>query len=400
MSRTGRTLQSGNVKSNFPMYKTVCRNTVNPVCYGGFPAAYFCLFCLVLTVFLCPVQAWGMGRSPSSYAVGVRSLAVITPDNARLGVAVWYPTQRNISSYHTSVGMWTMRAEKNVAPARLISPVIILSHDMVDTNLAYHELAAALASAGFIVIAPTHTGDDVENASAAYSAAAFYYRPMQLREALSAVLREPDFNGLLDVGRIGLLGSGAGALTVLQLCGVDLDYDAYSRYCDERSDDAALCSRWARGRMPLLKSDIAEIRARYGRKAFVASLAEIKAVGLLSPGWLSLANKNDIARLRVPLAALFAGQGGLYPPVGSGEDVLLMFPRPLYDSINYQVLKEADHYSLHSECPPEIRLSTPELCGRLSGRARERLGEKRDDYFVSFFQAALGVPLPAPPRRP
>lgn len=354
-------------------------------------------FCLLPLLFLSASPVWSLGRGPSRHNVGVRSLAVITPDHARLGVVVWYPTQRATASYQTSFGMWVMRAERDVVPARLLSPVILLSPDMVDSNLAYHEIASALASAGFIVVAPTHTGDNVENASAVYSAAALYYRPLQMHEALGAVLREPEFADRLDTGRIGLLGSGVGALTVLQMCGVDLDYAAYARYCDENWDDGALCSRWARSRMSRLRSDMQEIRQRHGRKAFVAPLAGVRAVGLLSPGWLALANKGELASLRVPLAALFAGQGGLYPPVQGGEDVLAMFPRPLYDSVSYEVLREADHFSLRSRCPDEIRRDTPELCGLLSGRARDKAADKRDAYFVSFFQAALGLPRELPP---
>lgn len=370
--------------------------------YSGAKSRFFCagFFGLFLAFFLCPADVFALGRAPTHYNVGVRSLAVITPDHAGLGVMVWYPTQRLSAEYHTSFGAWVMQAEKNVAPARLISPVIFISHDMVDTSLAYHELAASLAGAGFIVIVPTHTGDNAQNASAVYSAAALYYRPLQVQEALGAVLREPDFEGLLDTQRIGLLGSGAGALTVLQLCGVDLDFASYSRYCAKTEGDDALCSRWARSRMSRFQSDMTEIRSRHGRKAFVSPLQNVKAVGLLSPGWLNLASKSDIAALRVPLAVLFAGEGGLYPPVLSGEDVLEMFPRPLYDSINYQVLEGVDHFSLRSECPPEHLRDTPDSCGRLSGRARERVKNRRDAYFVSFFQAALGLALPAPPPAP
>lgn len=360
-------------------------------------AVFLCFLPLFfLGAALAAQPAWGLGKSPARYNVGVRSLAVITPDHSRLGVMVWYPTQRASSSYHTSFGMWVMEAEKNVPPARLIAPVIMISPDMVDTNLAYHEIASALAAAGFICVVPMHTGDNIENAGAVYSAAALYYRPLQMHEALAAVLREPDFAGLLDTSRMGLLGSGMGALTVLQMCGVDLDYAAYTRYCDSSWNDEALCSRWARARMSRLRDDMREIRQRRGQKAFMAPLNGVRAVGLLSPGWLSLANKGELGALRLPLAVLFAGQGGLYPPVQSGGEVLDMFPRPLYDSLSYEVLREADHYSLRSRCPDEVRRDTPELCGRLSGRVRDKVAEKRDAYFVSFFQAALGLPRPAP----
>lgn len=363
---------------------------------SGFGRKSTALLLLALALFLCAEAAQAMGRAPSQYNVGVRSLAVITPDNTRLGVMVWYPTSRSQTDYRTSFGMWVMRAEKNVPLANLVAPVILISHDMVDSNMSYHEISGELASAGFIVIVPSHTGDNVENASATYSAAALYFRPLQLHEALGAVLREPDFKDRLDLQRLGLLGSGVGGLTVLQMCGVDLDYDAYKNYCVAGTDDDALCSVWARNRMGRMQADMAEIRAKHGRKAFVPLLNNVKAVGLLSPGWLVLGSKSDIASLRVPVAALFAGQGGLYPRVESGEDVLEIFPHPLYDSVNYQVLVEADHYSLRSECPPEILKFTPEVCGRLSGKARKRVREKRDNYFVTFFQAALGSPLPLP----
>lgn len=354
------------------------------------------ILCLIWAFFLCSGVSWGMGKKPARYHVGVRSLAAMTPDHARLGVMVWYPASGKARRLSTGFGSWRVNGGWNIRPANLSSPVILLSHDMVDNSLAYHELASALASAGFVVIVPTHTGDNSQNSSSVYSAASLYYRPLQLHEALAAVLGEKDFAGRLDTDRIGLLGSGSGALTALQLCGVDLDYDAYSRYCAETPDDETLCSRWAMSRMDRMQPDMESIRSKYGRRAFAAPLANVKAVGLLSPGWLGLANKSEVASLRVPLAALFAGQGGLYPPVTSGEDVLRMFPGPFYDSVSYQVLPDVDHYSLRSECPADILADVPELCGRLHGPARSRLREKRDAYFVAYFQAALGEALPMP----
>lgn len=359
-------------------------------------AAWFfaVFFCLAAGLFLYTPQGLGMGRAAPRHSVGVRSLAVITPDHARLGVMVWYPAQRKPSGYLASFGSWIMRAEKNAVPARLSSPVIFISHDMVDSNLFYHEIATALAGAGFIVVAPAHTGDNSENAGAAYSAAAFYYRPMQVHEALGALLREPDFAKLMDTQRIGLLGSGLGALTVLQLCGADLNYAAYDNYCEQVQGDEAMCSSLARSRLRRLRPDMTEIRSRRGARAFAAPMANVKAVAMLSPGWLRLAEKAEVAALRVPLAALFAGQGGLYPPVAGSAEVLDLFPQPLYDSLNYQIFEEADHYSLRSACPPDILAATPGVCGRISGSAREKLSAKRDAYFVSFFQAALGLPIP------
>lgn len=360
------------------------------------------LFCVGVLLFLsvlfiCDDRALGMGSRPERYVVGMRSLAVVTPDHSSLGVVVWYPAQRTGKQPRSRMGMWTVQAEQGATPARLVSPVIVISHDMMDMWLSCHELASALASAGFIVVVPLHTGDNAESASAVFSAASLYYRPLQVHEALDALLKEPAFKGLVDTQRIGLLGSGLGALTALQLCGVDLNYEAHQSYCAKVADQDALCGRWPLSRMYRLYADIDAIREKYGDKAFVAPLPHVKAVGLLSPGWMSFADRGGVSSLRVPLAVLFAGQGGFYAPVLSGEDVLEMLPRPLYDSVNYQILPNVDHYSFSSECPPEVLADSPESCGRLAGAAREKVREIRDDYFVSFFQAALGVPIPVLP---
>ncbi len=337
-------------------------------------------------------QAQAMGTAPLPYAVGVRSLSVNTPNNAQLGVVVWYPSGRsNQASYETRFGRWIMRAEKNAAPARLQAPVILISHDMVSSSLAMHELATCLAGSGFVVVAPTHTGDSVENASALYSAALLYYRPIQLHQALFAVSRDPAFKGMLDLQRIGLLGAGAGALTCMQLCGVDIDPSGYTAYC-EAENDTALCSSLAVNRFARLNQDMREIRAKHGNNAFVAPLANVKAVGLLTPGWLCLARRQTMAGLRVPVAALFAAEERLYAPVRNGEDVLRHFPSPLYDSMNYQILEGVDHYSLASQCPPEMARQTPESCGAIRDEDREKLADIRNSYFSSFFLAALGMP--------
>lgn len=339
-------------------------------------------------------SAWALGTAPGLYSVGVRSLAVITEDQTQLGVAVWYPSGRTSqASYHTRFGAWVMQAEKNVSPAKLVSPVILLSHDMASHNLANHELACSLAANGFVVIAPTHSGDSVENASALYSAALLYSRPLQMHEALRAVTEEPAFEGMLDLQRVGLLGVGSGALTVLQLCGVDIDESSYAGYCDS-NDDAALCSQWAASRFSRLPGEVREIRSLHGPKAFIAPLSNVKAVGMLTPGWVNFANRQQVSGLRVPAAVLFAGNDGLYAPVRDGEDVLRMFSRPLYDSLNYHIVPGVDHYSLSAECPSELLLELPEICGKIQEKERKELAEKRDNYFASFFKAALGVPLP------
>ena len=335
-------------------------------------------------------KAWSMGWGRGTNAAGVRSLAVLTQSNAQLSVLVWYPSRRSGGdARRTDFGDWSVRAEKEAPLLDGIFPLVLISHDSVGSALSSHETAAALATQGFIVITPTHTGDSMENAGGLYSAALVYHRPMQLRAALAAARADPFLGERMDAQRIGLLGVGAGALTALQLCGVDLDAAAYAGYCDGREDDAALCSRWAGERLAMFAEDLREIRNRHGQDVLAQPLPGVMAVGLLTPGWLAFADKQRLSGLQIPAAAFFAGRNELYPPAGEG-----LPPGPFLENLRREIWDTADHYSLSADCPESLARKLPERCGALQGEELNQARRRRDAFFTAFFRSALGDPAP------
>lgn len=346
------------------------------------------LFCCAFWI-LCP-KAMALGQRSGLYAAGVRSLALISSGKAELGALVWYPARPSGRGGRASFGRWALKAEKDAPPAGLAAPIILFSHDTAGHGLNNHELASSLASAGFMVITPTHAGDNLEEAWAMHSAALFYSRPRQMLEALAAVLADAELGALADSSRIGLLGAGAGSLTVLQLCGVDLDAPAYAAYCAATVDEA-LCPRWAAERLARLPADLAGLRARYGRRALARPLPGVKAVGLLTPGWLPLAHKGELAALSVPVAALFAGQDELYPTAADAHEAEKLFPALPAGGLRCRVLGGADHYSLGAACPQDMLEALPDLCSGVSEQERARLAEERDAFFAGFFRSALGL---------
>ncbi|MCL1915449.1 MAG: hypothetical protein FWG17_01865 [Desulfovibrionaceae bacterium] len=330
-------------------------------------------------------EAWGMGWGRGTNAAGVRSLAVLTQGNAQLSVLVWYPSRRSGGEARkTDFGDWSVRAEKEAPPLDGIFPLVLISHDSIGSALSSHETAAALATQGFIVITPTHIGDSLENAGGLYSSALVYHRPLQLRAALAAARADPLLGERMDAQRIGLLGIGAGALTALQLCGVDLDAAAYAGYCDGREDDAALCSRWAGERLAMFAEDLREIRNRHGQDVLAQPLPGVMAVGLLTPGWLAFADKQQLSGLRIPSAAFFAGLDELYPPTGEG-----LLPDPFLENLRQETWDTADHYSLSADCPASLAKELPERCGALQGDELNRARRRRDAFFTAFFRSAL-----------
>lgn len=117
-------------------------------------------------------------------------------------------------------------------------PVILFSHGLGGSREGYWPLAEAWASAGFVVIQPTHAGSDTQTLKAAgyfgFAAAArqaasdpriLAGRPQLLSRLIDLLpliqARLSDFHGTLDATRIGVGGHSYGAWTTLAVAGVD-----------------------------------------------------------------------------------------------------------------------------------------------------------------------------------
>jgi predicted dienelactone hydrolase len=193
----------------------------------------------------------------------------------------------------------------------------------------------------------------------------------------------------MDFSRIGALGSGIGAATVLQLAGVDIDPDSFSSYCASSPSDGIFCNQWAYSRLLRFPADLRAIQAKYGKNAFTPRQEKIMAIGLLAPGGLFMLDKNGLAGLKLPLAAVFAEQDELYKAVS--------FPAPLAQTMRTHLLKEMDHYSVNAPCPEEFLSLLPEFCGSMPLELRDKAAGERDNFFIGFFRSELGLPLEGRP---
>lgn len=363
-----------------------------------------------------------MGEKPHQYQAGFRTIGISNAGvhNGELvsSVAVWYPSLRKGKARYTvRVGEWFFEAERNAKPALGRFPVILLSHGMAGHNLANYDLALALARRGFVVIAPTHYGDNSDNASAIFSAALYYHRPRQLTAALHKVTEIQDLRDMMDLGRLGVLGSGSGAVTALQLAGADLDPAAAPAYCAKNPQDPVFCNAWAASRQARLPAEAAELRAKFGPETFRPSLARptelvpapaapaagadvgvkaglrVGAVGLLTPGGLFLLEEKSLAALQAPLGAVFAEKDEFYPVPAAGDGLGGLLPAPLAARSPMRVCPEADHYSLAAPCPEVVASTLPGLCGTAGTDQRQEAARERDDFFISFFRLHLGLPM-------
>ncbi|SBV92716.1 putative Dienelactone hydrolase-like protein [uncultured delta proteobacterium] len=395
------------------------------------------VFFLLLAALLLPAQAaFAKGSGPQLPQPGFRSVGLWDPDiPIRMDIAVWYPSPR--IPRDLLLDGWSIRVGQNgiTIPGRY--PVILISHTTAASRLASHDLAATLARHGFIVIAPTHPKDNMDDTSGIFHAALFADRPRQLLLALEAVEKNAALHNIIDRSRIGILGVGAGAATALQLAGARPDPSLLGNHCalPENAVSAdPLCSSWARLFHPQIQAEFAALLAN-GPEKFTPVLyakaepltggsslndlshalaqdnktqpavppqpplpktdtrqaQNVLAVGLLTPGLIDLFPDAVLQNVAVPVGILAAGNDAVYPAAKSVDRLQLLLPqRPAL-----RVLQNAGHGDVQAPCPPMYQESFSALCGG-QNPSGEDWRKIRNDFFVRFFQKTLGPPGPPP----
>lgn len=223
--------------------------------------------------------------------VGMRSFGVWAPDVAeRFDFSVWYPgTAAQTERVRDG---WIVEASKRGRIIPGFYPIILVSHDTASDRFANNDLAASLAAGGFIVISPTHMGDNQNDSADLYSARLLRARPRHLLRALETVLDSPDFALYADESRIGLLGVGFGAVTVLQLAGAVPDPALFVRHCANNPGTDAFCAPWVAQRLGHLAEQMPPILEREGRGAFAPAL-DLYAPELVPAPAASLASPSS-----------------------------------------------------------------------------------------------------------
>ncbi len=155
-------------------------------------APTFCAFNLGLNALISAVMfsaIWlgfhGFALVVEPYA-GLSLQSIETVGNQRIELAIWYPTtvvssKQDLRAYSLDVSL----GARSIPGKR---PLIVISHGTGGNLMNHHELAAALARAGFIAVALNHPGDYYKDKSTRGKAEYFFERPRQVSRVLNALL--------------------------------------------------------------------------------------------------------------------------------------------------------------------------------------------------------------------
>src|ERR1700709_858763 len=98
-----------------------------------------------------------------AFSAGFERVTVLDPDGPPLEAGIWYTSETPTSSQPIGAYAQTVAAGGAIAGRGL--PLIVMSHGSGGSFEGHYDTALALAEAGFVVAAVTHTGDNYRDHS-------------------------------------------------------------------------------------------------------------------------------------------------------------------------------------------------------------------------------------------
>ena len=167
-------------------------------------------------------------------AVGFQTLGV---NNLKIGI--WYPSDSPEQAGR--LGPFDVTLAFDAPPKQGISAqFVLMSHGRMGRMRNHHLTAKALANAGFIVVAPTHSADLFVRIGDPDISKALDWRVKELHQAFKHVSNIDSFRRIADFSRIHTLGYSLGGMTALNAMGAGFDLPALETHC-QRNDDPGVC---------------------------------------------------------------------------------------------------------------------------------------------------------------
>ena len=266
-----------------------------------------------------------------AHRVGFAQVSVLDPDDKPLDVGIWYPTD---SVPGTSlIGFSAQKVAGNGTVVGNDLPLIVISHGNAGLFSSHSDTALALASAGFVVAAVTHTGDNAQDQQYIGTTRWLIDRPRHIHLVLDYMLNDWPAHRQLDPQRVGMFGFSAGGITTLVSIGGVLDFAQLGAHCKAQPEFA--CTLWKQ----LPSASVAE-------SAWVHD-PRIKAAVIAAPGYGFAFEPNGLSQVTAAVQ-LWNGVDDHNVPYETNEAVVRkLLPTPP----EYHAVPGAAHFSFLAPCP-------------------------------------------------
>lgn len=307
--------------------------------------------------------------TPAVAAVGFQVFKIPDPAGGEIEVGVWYPTDAQPRPMRFGLSAQTVAAGAPVTGQRL--PLVVMSHGNGGFFGSHFDTAAALAEAGLVAAALTHTGDSYQDQSRATH---MMNRPRQLSVLLTHMLRDWTARGQLDPERVGAFGFSSGGFTVLAAAGAISDRAAVIEHC--RAPNTFFDCRLVAQHPPPAGWPAPQPDPR------------IKAIVSAAPAMGFSLTAESLAAIRQPVQLWQASDDEILPRPHYVEPVRARLPRPP----EFHMVEGARHFDFLPPCAPDLVAQAPQICTPTPGFDRAAFHRDFNRDVVRFFSDKLGGP--------
>ncbi len=325
----------------------------------------------MLAIVVLAVVAFAVGTARRSENPVGFQVARVDSAGGPVAVALWYPTAATPWPT-TFVGTGLMSVARDAPVAGRGLPVVLVSHGNGGAALSHVDLAMDLASAGYVVAAPTHAGDNYADPSRQGAPALFSQRAAQMRATLDHLLGDWAGADSIDPARVGAYGMSAGGFTVLTLVGGVPDMAAIATHCTRSPE--FVCEALAHAGSPLLAG-------ADGAGTFEAD-PRLRAAVVAAPGLGFTFAQGGLANVRVPVQ-VWSGERDETVPFATNAAVVI---EGLGVRAEAHRVPGATHLSFLAPCGP---IGPPAVCRDPDGFDREAAHAAMNAEIRRFFDAAL-----------
>ncbi len=311
-------------------------------------------------------------------AAGFERATVSDPAHKPIEIGIWYPSEAPVPATPNSPFRQALALDGPITGKHL--PLVIVSHGKAGWLGSHADTALALAQAGFVVVAPTHTGDNSDDES--YPTLEWMVeRPRQIRRVLDHMLDSWKGREVIDASSIGIFGFSAGAYTALVSIGATPDLVAIAKHCRQDPVEPA-CT--LPGTADIVgKSD--------GKVPAWVHDRRIRSAVVAAPGLGFAFGRQALAGVTVPVQ-LWASSNDHNVPYASNTAIVR---RSLPTAPEFHEVKGAGHFGLLPPCNPSLEAALPKIwamvCVDATGFDRAAFHERFNRDVVAFLARTLTV---------
>jgi predicted dienelactone hydrolase len=227
--------------------------------------------------------------SAQSANVGFAEVRVANGTEPPLAAGIWYPTDAEPSVQPLELFEQVVALNAPVKGDSL--PLVVISHGGGGSFASHYDTALALARAGFVAAAISHTGDTYDDQRKVLQ---LWLRPEQLRVLISYMLHDWPQHERLDGKRIGAFGFSNGGFTVLVAAGGVPDLAKVDPFCNaHRSQD--LCRA-----LTTAGFDPSHLGDNVPSRAWIAD-PRIKAAVIAAPAFAFTFTRDRLKNIHIPI---------------------------------------------------------------------------------------------------